>query len=130
MSSFEARCQQIDQLCQKMDAMMERFNSLMDAFDARTSQSAQRHNDPALDDLRGQVRGQVNGLQDTHSVERSNESPESDADDVESLPDHREQQPSGHLVADAQGKLRYRNHEPQIEPRLPSMIDMSAARTI
>lgn len=123
MSSFEARCQQIDQLCQKMDAMMEKFNSLMDAFDTRTSQSAQRNNDPALDDLRGQV----NGLQDTHSVERSNETPESD---VESLPDHREQQPSGHLVADAQGKLRYRNHEPRIEPRLPSMTDMSAARTI
>lgn len=103
MSSFEARCQQIDHLCQKMDAMLEKFNSLMDVFDARTSQSAQRSQDPAVDDLRNQV----NDMQGVRRSERSNESPESDVDDVESLPDHRAQQPSGHLVSDSQGKLRY-----------------------
>lgn len=102
MSSFEARCQQIDHLCQKMDAMLEKFNNMMDAFEARgfdpSSQSTQRHQSSAGDD----ATSQVNEMQEPGSAEKLLDDPE---DDVESLPDHRDV-PSGHLVADAQGKLR------------------------
>lgn len=102
MTSFEARCQQIDILCQKMDSMLEKFDRLMGTLEARTSQISQRLHDPAIDALQNEL----NRMQDLQSQYRTHEEEsESDAEDAESLPD-RSDEPAGHLVADAQGKLR------------------------
>ncbi|KAF4536887.1 uncharacterized protein LTHEOB_11755 [Lasiodiplodia theobromae] len=86
-----------------MDSMLEKFDRLMGTFEARTSQISQKLHDPAIDALQNEL----NRMQDLQSQHRTQEEePESDAEDVESLPDRRDE-PAGHLVADAQGKLRY-----------------------
>lgn len=88
-----------------MDAMLEKFNGLMDTFESRgwdpTNKSTQTHQQAPIIESSG------NDMREPDSANVSHEEPESDTDDVESLPDHGEDHaPTGHLVADAQGKLR------------------------